>query len=148
MLNTLRQHKLRKILWFIVLFTSLFVQTQNLFACKLMETPPNVTCCCDEEKDKCAMGEKGCTTPENHSAAGCCNVSTQVDVGLQEVAVTDTHDKTFLLDTQHLTSTIITASEFYLPQLSIANKLVLYDFSLSISLIGSSTYANTRRLRI
>jgi len=149
MLNYFRQHSLRKLLWLIILFGSLFIQTQNLFSCELMDTPPETICCCEQTANNgCAMGGHDCNTFKDAPLAGCCDIDTKINIGLQDAAVSDTHYKNLSLDSSPPPPAIIAASQFFLPLLSISNKQALCDLSLSYSFTGTNTYFKTSRLRI
>lgn len=149
-LNYFRHHPLRKGLWLIILFGSLLSQTQNLFACDLMDSGPQTTCCCDEDMGNgCPMGG-GCDTSDSGLVTGCCEVSTQVDVGLQDVAMTDSHHnkQVLSLDAPQPPPAIIITSEFLLPLSDLADKLAVNDFSISVPSPGTHTYLVTNRFRI
>lgn len=152
MLNKFRQHFLRKSLWLVVLFGSLAMQSENLFACGLMDSGPQTTCCCDQDMDKgCLMGG-GCDTADNDVvlSTGCCEISTQVNVGLQTLAVPDSH--------QNLQVAVLEAPQP--PPAPVALIPTAYNsartihslnktgFTSALPSYGSLTYLITQRFRI
>jgi hypothetical protein len=150
MLDYIRQHPLRKGLWLIVLLGSLITQTQSLFACELMDNGPQTKCCCDEGMDKgCPMGG-GCDTTDAGIVSGCCDISTKTNVGLQDVAVADSHHskQVLLLDAPQPPPVVLTTNEILIPLPDATNALVIYDAFLSFSSPGTHTYLVTRRFRI
>ncbi|HEC27561.1 MAG TPA: hypothetical protein ENI67_09180 [Gammaproteobacteria bacterium] len=93
MLNKFRQHFLHKYLWLVVLFGSLVMQSEDLFACELLDSGPQTTCCCDADMSKGCLVGGGCEMTDNDKVLsnGCCEVSTQVIAGIQDLAVADSH---------------------------------------------------------
>ena len=154
MLNYFRQHPLRKSLWLIVLLGSLLTQTQTLFACELMGGGPATTCCCDEDMSNgCPMsknGAGGCEMPDNGIPTGCCDVSTDISVGLPDVAVADSHHfkQVLALDAPQPPPALIFATDLSV-QVSVHSvKITVNDFSSSVSSPGTHTYLVTNRFRI
>lgn len=91
----------------------------------------------------------GCTTPVGDKSAGCCDVSSQVSVGLQDVAVADVnHNKQILsLDASQPPPGIITA-KLSIQLLNTSEVLLAYDFSITTSATGTRTYLVTQRFRV
>ncbi len=152
MLNKFRQHFLRKSLWLVVLFGSLAMQSENLFACGLMDSGPQTNCCCDQDMDNgCQMGG-GCETTDNGVvlSTGCCEISSQVNVGLQTLAVSDSH--------QNLQMAMLNAPQpppapvaFVLTPVDTARTILSLHNVKPPSVLpsyGPSTYLVTQRFRI
>ncbi|MFV1993006.1 MAG: hypothetical protein ACC635_03810 [Acidiferrobacterales bacterium] len=149
MLNYFRKHSLRKSLWLIILFGSLLTQAQNLYACDLTDSGLQSTCCCDKDMDKgCSMGG-GCDVSAEVTLSGCCEVSTMVDVGLQDVARADSlNDKlVLLLDAPQPPPAIIT-SKIILPLRIISESSVASNLFSIDPLTGTHTYLVTQRFRV
>ncbi len=149
MLNYFRQHNLRKGLWLIILFGSLLTQAQNLYACDLIDDGLQTACCCDKNMDKgCSMGG-GCDASAEGLLTGCCEVSTTVDVGLQDVARADSlnHKLVLLLDAPQPPPAIIT-SKIILPLRIISLSAVTSDQSSINPTPGNHTYLVTQRIRV
>lgn len=150
MLTYFRQHPLRQSLWLIVLLGSLFTQTQTLFACELMGSEPTTKCCCDEDvSNGCPMGG-GCESPDNSMPTGCCNVSTDISVGLSDVAVADTHHKKLILalDAPQPPPALILATDLTILLSDASDKFIIERLSFSIPSPGTRTYLVTNRFRI
>ncbi|HED17706.1 MAG TPA: hypothetical protein ENI64_12950 [Gammaproteobacteria bacterium] len=115
-----------------------------------MDTGPQSKCCCDEDMSKgCPMGG-GCDTTANNVFVGCCDISTHVDIGLQDVAMADTHHskQVLSLDAPQPPPAIITAYELSLPIIDVSVTLSISDFSLPGPTPGTDTYLVTNRFRI
>ncbi|VAW64416.1 hypothetical protein MNBD_GAMMA11-518 [hydrothermal vent metagenome] len=149
MLNYFRHHPLRKSLWLIVLFSSLLIQTQNLFACEMMDNGVKTTCCCDDVNNSCPMGGS-CEYSENDQISGCCDVSTQINTGLQNIAVADVHHSKQILslDAPQPPPALIIEYQVSLPLQSTIRNLVYQDFQYSAAFSGTGIYSRTSRLRI
>jgi len=149
MLSFFRQHPLRKSLWLVILFSSLLTHTQNLFACDLMDNGPQTTCCCDEDMSKgCSMGG-GCDTSDNNITSGCCDVSIDVNTGLQDVATATHFSKQILsLDAPQPPPAIIISNEFLLPVSNNPVTFAVRDYSQHVPSSGSLIYLVTSRFRI
>ncbi|VAW90749.1 hypothetical protein MNBD_GAMMA21-1827 [hydrothermal vent metagenome] len=154
MLNYLRHHILRKSLWLMVLLGSLLTQTQNLYACELMGGDPQATCCCVEDMSKgCPMsidGGAGCEIPDSGMRTGCCDVSTDISVGLADAALTDTHHykQLLALDVPQPPLALIPIPDFTIPSSDVFDKFSVYEFALSERPLGTHTYLITSRFRI
>lgn len=142
-MNKLRNPMLRRFFTVIFLLSSLYTQTQTLFACDLMGGGPQITCCCDEHMEKgCPMGG-GCQTPPGEAPTGCCDVT--VEVEMQDPAATSTVD---LLDAAQPPPAISTSAEIALA-LSEESDRTSFDFHPPPSwLTGTHTYLTTQRFRI
>jgi len=150
MLIYFRHHTLRKGLWLIVLFASLLTQTQSLFACELMASGPQTTCCCDDNMGNgCQMGG-GCEIPETGNITGCCDVSTDITVGLDNTTVGDPHyyKPLLTLDTVQSLVLLISSAELSTPASYVSSKFATHDFALSVPPPGTHTYLVTNRFRI
>ncbi|VAW57397.1 hypothetical protein MNBD_GAMMA07-1285 [hydrothermal vent metagenome] len=150
MLTHLRQHYLRKGLWLILLFASLFVQTQSLFACELMGTNLSVICCCDEtQHNGCPMGG-GCDDKNGLMSSGCCDTQVKIDIGLQDTVSVDTHHakQVTSLDAPQPPPAIILAYQISLPLINRSHNRILNIFSPSTASLGTDTYFKTQRFRI
>lgn len=151
MLNYFRHHPLRKSLWLIVLLSSLLVQSQNLFACKIMDDGVKTTCCCEEADSHCPLEdgsiEDSILSSEN---ASCCDVSVQVNIGLQNTVAADVHhNKQILsLDAPQPPPTIIIEYQVFVPLKNITRNSPNKNIQYSTAFSGTSTYFKTRRLRI
>lgn len=148
MLNHIRHHPLRKGLWLIVLLGSLLAQSQNLFACELMDSSPKTTCCCDEDMNNgCPMGG-GCDLSNSDVLSGCCDVSSQVEVGLQDAVASDTHSTKQLLtlDAPQPPPAIFSTNELSL--INASSSLVIKNKPLLLSSSGTPVYRVTNRFRI
>ena len=149
MLNYFRQHNLRKGLWLIILFGSLLTQAQNLYACELTDTGLQSTCCCDKNMNTgCSMGG-GCDSSAEGILTGCCELSSMVDVGLQDVARADSlnHKLVLLLEAPQPPPEIIT-SKIILPFRIISQSAVTIDLSNINPTPGNHTYLVTQRFRV
>ncbi len=150
MFNHFRHHPLRKGLWLIVLLGSLLTQTQSLFACDLMDSSPNTTCCCDENmNDGCPMGG-GCDLSDSDILSGCCDVSTQVDVGLQNIVVSDSHQgkQVLTLDAPQPPPAILSTNELLFSISNASSALFVSSKSLSFLSPDTPLYRVTNRFRI
>ncbi len=150
MLNYFRHHSLRKSLWLIILFGSLFIQSQNLFACNLMDNGPQTSCCCDEDMSNgCPMGG-GCTTSDDGVFSGCCDTSTVVDAGLQDLTISDSnHSKQVQsLDAPQPPPVLILTTHLLLPLTQVNNNIPINYFTRPEPTSGTSTYQITNRFRI
>jgi len=127
MLNYFRHHPLRKSLWLIILLSSLLVQSQNLFACKIMDDGVKTTCCCEEADSHCPLengqGKESYPSSEN---ASCCDVSTQINIGLQNTVAADVHHhkQIFSVDAPQPPPAIITEYQTALSLASITRNLI------------------------
>ncbi|VAW69466.1 hypothetical protein MNBD_GAMMA09-1997 [hydrothermal vent metagenome] len=149
MLNYFRHHPLRKSLWLIVLFSSLLIQSQNLFACEMMDNGVKTTCCCDDASNSCPMGG-GCETSQNTKMSGCCDVSTQINVGLQDIVVADAHHSKQILslDAPQPPPAIIIEYQVSVPLQGVTRNLNYKDFQYSTAFSGTGIYTRTNRFRI
>jgi len=154
MLSYFRQHSLRKYLWLILLFASLLTQTQSLFACDLMGTPSNTSCCCDDSPThECPMKGSCHDIEANVNAwqvTGCCKTQVQMNIGLQDTGDTDVHHakQVFSSDVTQLLIVFTTAYQLPVPLFEVSNKVILNSFSPSLASFGRQTYSETRRFRI
>jgi len=126
------------------------MQTQNLFACEIMNDDTHSECCCDEAVGNvCSMGG-GCDTSDSGLLTGCCHLSIQVEIGFQDIIINDVHHskQVLSLDAAQPPPAIITAYIFTLPTLSASNKFILNNFSYSLGSLGRHTYIETNRYRI
>lgn len=91
----------------------------------------------------------GCDTTDNNITSGCCDVSTDINTGLQDVATATHFSKQILsLDAPQPPPAIIISNEF---SLHISNNPVAFtvrDYSLHVPSPGSLTYLVTNRFRI
>ncbi|VAW98828.1 hypothetical protein MNBD_GAMMA22-1338 [hydrothermal vent metagenome] len=150
MLNYFRYHSLRKSLWLIILLGSLITQTQNLFACDLMDNGVQTSCCCDDDiSNGCQMGG-GCEALDNGVLSGCCDTSTVIDTGIQELALGDSnHNKQVLsLDTSQYFPEIILITQLFLSETRTNSKIATKPYTFSKSTSGIATYQITNRFRI
>ena len=154
MLNYFRHHSLRKSLWLVILLGSLLTTTQNLYACEFLHNGVQTTCCCDEDmKNGCAMGggDKAsggvCEMSDTGKPTSCCDVSTDITVGLSDVAIADSHHHKQLLALDVLLPLpdLILVTNLNIPSPA---KSDTYDFTLSTSPSGTHTYLTTHRFRI
>ncbi len=150
MLDYFRQNSLRKSLWLIILFASLFMQMQSVFSCELMGNEPQTHCCCNQiNRNACPMGG-GCHALDNDLSTDCCEASAKIDVGLQSVVVADVHYNKYILSLEASQPPPAVVIEFQVVPLkqSRFNRLVLDIFTQSIASLGTNTYFETRRFRI
>jgi len=128
------------------------MQSEDLFACELLDSGPQTTCCCDADMSKGCLVGGSCEMTDNNSVIpdACCEVSTQVNIGLQNLAVADSH--------QNLQVAILDAPQpppapaaiIHIP----ASTSGISDTSNSVSpsslppFYGPATYLVTQRFRI
>jgi len=150
MLNYFRHHSLRNSLWLIILLGSLITQTQSLFACDLMDNGAQTSCCCDDDMSNgCPMGG-GCETSDNGVLSGCCDTSTVIDSGLQELVLSDSnHSKQVLsLNAAQPPPAIILITHLFLPETRFNYITAIEPSTLSESTSGIAIFQITNRFRI
>ncbi len=126
------------------------MQTSNLFACELMGTDLNTTCCCDEVLNAgCSVGGE-CYTSDNGFMSGCCENQIKIDIGLQDIGVTGSHHakQVLALDAPQPPPVILIVYQTTLSTQHYSNKTALNYFTPSIASIGTDTYFKTLRFRI
>jgi len=92
----------------------------------------------------------GCDSLGVESQSGCCDISTNINVGLQDVAVADSHHskQVLSLDAAQPPPVILTTNEILLPLPSASLAVDINDIYLALSSPGTHTYLITNRFRI
>ncbi|GMR05453.1 MAG: hypothetical protein BMS9Abin25_0028 [Gammaproteobacteria bacterium] len=152
MLNKLRRHFLHKHLWLVVLFGSLIMQSEVLFACELLDSGPQTTCCCDADMSKGCLVGGSCEMTDNDSVLsnGCCEVSTQIIVGIQDLAAADSYQnlQVALLAAPRPPPAPTAIIQTPAPTSGISNWLSRVSPSSLLPSYGPATYLVTQRFRI
>lgn len=92
----------------------------------------------------------GCESPDNGMPTGCCNISTDISVGLPDVTVADTHQfkQLLTLDAPQPPPALPISIDLSIPSSDHSQTFVIYELSRSDHSPGTYTYLLTSRLRI
>ncbi len=95
-------------------------------------------------------GASGCEMPDNGIPTGCCDVSTDISVGLPDVAVADSHHfkQVLALDAPQPPPALIIATDLSVQVSDHSVKIAVNDISFAAPSPGTHTYLVTNRFRI
>ncbi|ABA58022.1 hypothetical protein Noc_1538 [Nitrosococcus oceani ATCC 19707] len=141
-----RHLRLRQIMVGIFLLMGLGTQSQEIFACSLMDDKPRFVCCCGQPvTDSCEM-EGGCGASESHTGTDCCQVSVVQLAGLHAPSPASSQLLAMLLDGPQPPPAILPPATFVvaLPR-PLLTAPPIPPFSSGFP--GTRTYLFTHRLR-